>query len=483
MRRILIAIPVKGGLSPNLVKALTTIVSADLPDTKVDFTFCAGTSVALARDEMAWIAITGGYDTLFFWDKDLGCEKSMDTLSMFWRIAQHKEPVVAAQYCYHAIPSAFHGSKNGPEAIVRDDGLLQMHQMPIGFCKIEVEAFKEMIRQKPELAYRHRELGCKAEARHQFFPTGLIGSGTSDGKLERIKAICDTAKVESEAFSAIVDVVRDNDYSGNTMYGEDYFFCKLCRDCSIPMFVDTYVVVPHETSLRLPLTAEQLKDELNASWRQPQANLNPWPKEFLDEGIKADHCADVLEGSYDIPYNPEKPPTILDLGANIGAFTKWAIKRWPGATIHCYEPHAGNYRLLCKTVASLGEQNIVTNNQAVLDRDGEGDLSLIGFNRGEFSLCFDRNNPNQLQKVAITHAKHLPKADILKIDTEGAELIILSALQAEGRLGEFKAIMLEYHNNSYPAYFECMLGDAGFVLQAHAKHLESRGEMKWMRKA
>jgi hypothetical protein len=71
-----------------------------------------------------------------------------------------------------------------------------------------------------------------------------------------------------------------------------------------------------------------------------------WPAHFTVDPM---HAADVLAGSYDIPFNPEKPPVILDIGANIGAFTSWAAKRWPGCVIHAYEPHPGNYAMLEET--------------------------------------------------------------------------------------------------------------------------------------
>ncbi len=77
-----------------------------------------------------------------------------------------------------------------------------------------------------------------------------------------------------------------------------------------------------------------------------------WPFEYLRPGLPHDHCADVLNGSYDVPFNPPIAPTILDLGANIGAFTRWAAERWPRCTIHCYEPHPANFALLTETVTN-----------------------------------------------------------------------------------------------------------------------------------
>jgi len=38
------------------------------------------------------------------------------------------------------------------------------------------------------------------------------------------------------------------------------------------------------------------------------------------------HVQKVLAGEYDIPYR-HKAPVILDIGANVGSFAAWALKR------------------------------------------------------------------------------------------------------------------------------------------------------------
>src|ERR1700722_1321043 len=48
---------------------------------------------------------------------------------------------------------------------------------------------------------------------------------------------------------------------------------------------------------------------------------------------------------YDLEMSPA-PATILDIGANIGAFALRCHEQWPKAAIRCYEPVAENYREL-----------------------------------------------------------------------------------------------------------------------------------------
>jgi FkbM family methyltransferase len=46
---------------------------------------------------------------------------------------------------------------------------------------------------------------------------------------------------------------------------------------------------------------------------------------------------------------------ILDIGANVGSFAAWALKRWPGAHVYCYEPLPNNFALLKKISANSRE--------------------------------------------------------------------------------------------------------------------------------
>jgi hypothetical protein len=61
------------------------------------------------------------------------------------------------------------------------------------------------------------------------------------------------------------------------------------------------------------------------------------------------HVQKVLGGEYEVPYRATRP-VILDIGANVGSFAAWALGRWPGAHIHCYEPLPDNFVLLQKNL-------------------------------------------------------------------------------------------------------------------------------------
>ncbi len=202
-----------------------------------------------------------------------------------------------------------------------------------------------------------------------------------------------------------------------------------------------------------------------------------WPADY---GLPPDHCGDVVRGSYDLPFSPKEPPTIIDIGANVGAFVRWASVRWHGCIIHAYEPEPGNFALLQKTANAFANINATLHNVAVADVDSDATLHEGQFNCGEWSLF--SNNGKGTRKVHVITADSLPKADILKIDAEGAEFLILTQLEKSGRLREFSAVMFEIHSGEWVEPLRKLLIDAGFVCTGENVHAEHRHEMKFIRK-
>ena len=208
-----------------------------------------------------------------------------------------------------------------------------------------------------------------------------------------------------------------------------------------------------------------------------------WPFDYLRPGLGHDHCADVLLGSYDVPFNPATPPVILDIGANIGAFTRWASLRWPGCEIHAYEPNPDNFALLKRTVAEICLRESVqarTYHTQVANRRARAELFNGRYNCGEHSL-FGSGNGRGSVTVDVIPADELPRADILKMDTEGAEPMILSTLLDAGRLRELSAIMFEFHHDTAAEAMVSMLISAGFVETGRKVISQHRGEVKFVR--
>ena len=84
-------------------------------------------------------------------------------------------------------------------------------------------------------------------------------------------------------------------------------------------------------------------------WRTFQARI---PLTFyVPGGVAVGIVEEVLRGEYESGYTGERL-TVLDIGANIGAFSLWAAHRWPGCTINAYEPNPATFALLERSTRS-----------------------------------------------------------------------------------------------------------------------------------
>lgn len=162
----------------------------------------------------------------------------------------------------------------------------------------------------------------------------------------------------------------------------------------------------------------------------------------------AAHCDDVLAGVYDVPIEfHTKPPVIVDIGANVGAFALWANRKWPGCCISCFEPVPSNFELLKINTEHLADCHLW--DVGIRLCAGQMEIAEGAFNCGEWS-CHPSINKGTGRKITVhcIAARDIPKGSILKIDTEGCELEILKALHDAGRGAEFACILLEWHRES-----------------------------------
>jgi FkbM family methyltransferase len=150
---------------------------------------------------------------------------------------------------------------------------------------------------------------------------------------------------------------------------------------------------------------------------------------------------------YFIPL-PFEPATILDVGANIGAFAQRAREKWPRARIVCCEPMPFNIVRLRRNAPA--DTTIIS--AAVREQSGVDEI-FIGdnFATGGF-VQFGRQTRQKLLVECIA-AKELPPCDLVKIDTEGSEVEILRNLQ----LQRAQAIFLEHHSRADAETIKAML--------------------------
>jgi FkbM family methyltransferase len=188
------------------------------------------------------------------------------------------------------------------------------------------------------------------------------------------------------------------------------------------------------------------------------------------------HIRKLFEGEYDVPYNKERP-VILDIGANVGGFAAWATKRWKSPEIYCYEPMPDNFEMLSANAAVLkqagADSRIHLNNFAIGDTSHT--TMYRGLNNCGESSFFDLGEQSKdAVTVKIEPPSILPRGQILKMDTEGCEIEILSGLKTI----DFDVILLEYHSDKNRRMADELLPD--YVLVGGEARTAHRGVLKYM---
>jgi FkbM family methyltransferase len=162
--------------------------------------------------------------------------------------------------------------------------------------------------------------------------------------------------------------------------------------------------------------------------------------------------------------------TALDLGANIGLFGAWLLGRAPAAKIVGYEPDPGNAAVhrLALEANRLGDRWRLVEAFA---GTAEGTTTFTA------GLHATSHAGAGIEVPVVDVLPELTKAELVKIDIEGAEW----ALLADPRFGGLRAatIVLEYHADGCPspdprAAAEEALRDAGFEI-AHTQRKPAFG--------
>ncbi len=180
---------------------------------------------------------------------------------------------------------------------------------------------------------------------------------------------------------------------------------------------------------------------------------------------------EVME--YDLDMVPP-PATILDIGANIGAFSLHYSAKWPAAEIHAYEPVKSNLADL--HVNTSGNPRIHIHGHAVRLTWGKADIFLG--DRGVTCGFFQRGRQTtRTELVECVAADTLPSADLVKIDTEGCETEILYGLP----LGKTRAVVVEYHSQRDREEIELLMGAHMFALLKHIPGSATHGVLKFGR--
>jgi FkbM family methyltransferase len=184
------------------------------------------------------------------------------------------------------------------------------------------------------------------------------------------------------------------------------------------------------------------------------------------ENMRSD-IEDVMSGVYDVRgLEFARPPRILDIGANVGAYAVWASTRWPGASITCFEPNAEACKWLVRNVR-IDDIRPVAVRDAMVAKLGGCKLRQGLNNLGEASFYDLGEQTTESIEVQLLSVDDLPACDVLKVDTEGCELEIIGSyllrMAKEGaRLP--MAVCFEFHRVADRQALDEILTEHGFLL-------------------
>jgi len=155
------------------------------------------------------------------------------------------------------------------------------------------------------------------------------------------------------------------------------------------------------------------------------------------------HLDKVLAGEYDLPPTllwSRAPDTVLDIGANVGAFTAWARAMWPEARIDAYEPVPENCELFYQN--HQADPNIALHCQALGAPSESVPFRLGKHNSGEGSLYdLSEQGDETIVLDVISPEDASASAEFIKIDAEGAEVEILQRIN----FGKCRGLVYEWH--------------------------------------
>ena len=203
--------------------------------------------------------------------------------------------------------------------------------------------------------------------------------------------------------------------------------------------------------------------------------MTPITDDFSSPATMASHCLKVMQGEYYTPFITTLPENfiVVDIGGNIGSFAYWALTLFNNCTVTTYEPSTANYAMLQKNLAKFGDRVSMYN-------FGVGDPIhtelFTGLNNcGEASFFELGEQGTTSETVVVKDPSVVPKAHLLKIDTEGCEVEIMSKLN----LSDYTIIMFEYHSEADRRLLDGMLDE--FTLIGADSGRAQRGVMKYMR--
>ena len=154
---------------------------------------------------------------------------------------------------------------------------------------------------------------------------------------------------------------------------------------------------------------------------------------------------------------------------NVGAAAIWFHHRYPKSRIVSYEPCPHLFDLLRENTSVI--DNLEARSVGLFDRDTTAQLHLGQHHDAQSSLVAHAETAGQSETITLRQASEelgsldVARISILKLDTEGCEVPILTSLT--DWLDRIDAIYLEYHSEADRREVDRLLSDHFYLIRAH----------------
>ena len=264
-------------------------------------------------------------------------------------------------------------------------------------------------------------------------------------------------------------------------------------------------VLPAAVRKPINMSLYALRDGMRALRRAPdylKANPQIFYRGFTVSHTAGDALVDRIRGG-DM-YEPqvtrallallqrcETAPLFLDIGANIGLISLNLLSLMPSVRIHAFEPGPRTVALLQRTVAANRlEQSMTLHARALTKKTGTAKFAQHSRRHSSGDGFLDTGRAGRSRYIEVRtgtldgwwHAMRRPRVDVIKIDTEGAELWVLEG-GAQMIAHDHPAMVLEINSCNLANYahgadaIETLLHGHGYRLQTLAGTAVPIGEL------
>ncbi len=139
---------------------------------------------------------------------------------------------------------------------------------------------------------------------------------------------------------------------------------------------------------------------------------------------------------------------VIDVGAHIGLFTVYASQFCKKGKIFSFEPIKENFDLLLENLSLNDLRNVCAHNLAVSDKQTQLRIYLSDSDQAAHTIHGTGSNFVDVESTTLEHIldSECDKADLVKLDCEGAEYDILESLPAD-HFRRITKLCMEYHTD------------------------------------